>query len=830
MKTNNLFTLPLMALAATALTSCWDDDAMDSNAANRPDPNKTLVAFSSQDGQVGTRAYMEGTRAGLHKEQPTKVVMRIKSEDTESGTAVRFTRTVMRASKEQEADHETTKHHLLEDKHSDLEYAAATYYRYWDDAFGRYAKLSVYAVAVPGYDEADVLADGILKAGTEATQVSATNTNWFTETSEDNTCKWTVPTTAQTTETNAKYDLCYSNNIQEDGEKGVYKFGWTSGNEWKATELTDGNMIWRPKEAGSTSGKFDEGNLIFKHALCKVTINLTEEAGFNNTDPEVVDFNFKSGTNVQLLNFPYHGTLDVASGKWTINPNSTADYGIIQKLQDISDPKTAKTVLSVTGLTLPDKEMLGSEKNALHFVIDDNDYYVTDDQIAKAIRKYYTDGEGKNDAKASEYKYFHQMTQGQHYVINIKVSKTMITNITAKLVAWETVNSENIIPSNAYIQVDLESRDGKHIETLNNTYQFDLYRKASEYSLQEDLENYVENYNAIEDYDWEKTYESAKASKTYKDNVWNTGWYWPNNETYYHLRAIGDYDGTESSTKPVPVADATADYFKIFAGDIKDETTKYKDYIWGAPFTKMDADAKFEYSTADGFNKQEKDANNKVTSSQIYKAIGAVDYEKSSIINMMFFHMTSQVFFNVQTTMGDSQDKVALQLVEGEGENKKTYDTTVELLRVYKEGTVLMGTGKVAVSGTRADKQEIEFVKYSAETTGTTPKSALAEFQYGMVPQTLKGDDYTVGVRITTPDKNQYVIEDISTVKADVITSNHLQNPYNADKVINYWYPGYKYYYNVKIVKTGIVHITAQLVDWETVTGDLGEITLEGTN
>ena len=70
----------------------------------------------------------------------------------------------------------------------------------------------------------------------------------------------------------------------------------------------------------------------------------------------------------------------------------------------------------------------------------------------------------------------------------------------------------------------------------------------------------------------------------------------------------------------------------------------------------------------------------------------------------------------------------------------------------------------------------------------------------------------------------------MSTCTATVST-NSLVNTYTAvtggGYIIDAWYPNYKYTYNVTIKKTGIDHITAAVVDWETVTGDLGTIDLE---
>lgn len=867
MKKNIYSLFALSALVAgSSFVSCYDEESVELPVVG-PDPNKELVSFTSEDGQVGTRA-------GLHASASTKIVARIKSVDNETTSghtkgANRYTRTVLLAGGELAADHDdNTLHKLLNDKHSDVSYSAPEYYRYWDDAYGRYAQLSVFAVAVPGKSAADVLSDDILAgiAGCSgsshtvtnitdgATKVSEANPYWFIEPTENESCKWSVPTDAQTATTNAEKDLCYSNNIKVDGEKGVYKFKWGTSNSWEPDALTGGQMQWRPKESGSTVGKFDQGNLIFKHALCKITINLNEGKGFSATNTE--DFKFNGSSNVELLSFPYTGSLNVEAGEWTIH--ATDGYGNILKLEDVATQNSS--LLTVTGLTLPDKVMWTDDdesinnKNALHFVIDDNDYYVTCGQIAQAIRTYYaptlSDGTTTNPNKNDKYANFTQMKQGEHYVINITVGKTQIDKITAQLIGWEEVNTANIDPSNAYVKINLEER--KSTNDNFKTYvdadkdKFDIYRKESVLdALSTNYDSYITDYNAFADYDWVTGYTTdGKATKNYTNNVWATEWYWPNSLTYYHFRVAGATgDEGASGTPTVVKNEDDGDYYVIKGGKFASSTdspSDYKDYIWGAPFTDIktkdiDADVTksdpFVYTAENGFNQQEKDSEGKVTKSQIYKAIGPT----SDKINMMLFHMTSQVFFNVQTTTDGG--KVALQqTIDGTTENTK-----VEILRFYQNGTVLMGTGRVDATGDLTDAQQIEFKEYKPE---TSEKGALSTSQYGVVPQLLDrypggdatdGNEYKVGIRITTPDGNQYVIQDISKVYASVSDIN-LKNPYqvgtgdNANKyLINRWYPGYRYTYTITITKTQIKNITAQLVGWEVVNGDLGNIDLEGT-
>lgn len=886
MKTNLKFTLPMLALAATTtLISCSDNDIeIDEFAA--PDPSKALIEFTSNDGNIAHRAAL-ATRAGnlISFGGETKIAMRIKSEG-KTETDIRYTVTEMKAEPATTCTdnmHKTAAGKVgdVQNAHDHVSYLDAASYRYWDDAFGRDGKLSIYAIAVPGKTDVELktklkgIKNGDSDTFNKGTKVSDTNPNWFTESTEDETFTWTLETTEQTGSTIAGQDICYSYNIRtrdagDEKEKGVYRF-FNNNGTWIFNEMKAGRLQWTPKttDANETVGKFDQGHLIFHHALSKVTIHLKEaentkdgvidNKGFDNTIN--TDFQFASGTNVTLIDFPYENVFDLSKGDWKAYNGADNKHGNITKLQETTtvdtdgNPTNPITTRTVTGLVVPGKVLKDDTKNALHFVIDDNDYYVTCDQIATAIQTYY--GEHLADGTTANPKYnatlagFTTMKQGEHYEINITVAKTKIENITAQLVDWETVTSDPINPTNDYIKVSLEERKtsgefDKYYNSEDDKYKFDIYRKASTKSaLSTNYDSYVNDYNAFADYEWATGYtgDDNKASgKSFTSgNVWDTKWTWPNNLTYYHLRVAGNNNATSTTGSTPEVKQKTStingDYFEIKGGALY--SLDYFDAIWGAPFTDVKTNGvnnettseKFVYTADNGFDKKSKDSDDKVTWSQIYKAIGAT----SDKINMMLFHMTSQITVNVTTTTGT--DKVVLRTGVGSETDPYT-QTKVEILRFYQNGTVLMGNGKVDVTGDITNEQKISFADHTEETTSN---GAISTFKYGVVPQILNrftsgtdGNSYKVGLRITTPDGNQYVIQDISEVYGEVSNTN-LQIPYADSKTaesktlykINRWYPGYKYTYTVTIKKTGIESITAQLVDWETVKGDLGTITLE---
>jgi len=191
---------------------------------------------------------------------------------------------------------------------------------------------------------------------------------------------------------------------------------------------------------------------------------------------------------------------------------------------------------------------------------------------------------------------------------------------------------------------------------------------------------------------------------------------------------------------------------------------------------------------------------------------------------MLIFHVLSQIKVEVTTSTGT--DKVELQKNSGATDADKT---KLEILNILPDGQVLLGTGLVATTGTERSDATMGNHAFTKESGENPAKVVLS---YGIVPQALSYSGGTIGLRITTPDGNKYVVRDISTLTATVSTTN-LSNPYTETGsgtnkyIINRWYPNYKYTYNITITKKGIERITAAVVDWETVTGDNINIDLE---
>ena len=512
-----------LTLAALVAASACSNDIKEEIEVIDPS-SKTAISFSVEENHA--------TRAGFTA--TTKIAMRIKSEN---GSATRYTRTVANA--QAAASGKDYSNITIDD----------AYVRYWDDAFGRAAKLSVFALAVP--DKDNVVNNG---KSVEAKLANGATT-WFTETTENEKVNWEV-STEQTETTLANEDLTYSNNIKEGGKDGVYKYDFAIGKypEYSA-DLEDGRMQFRLRNALETDGpgKFDKGHLIFNHALSRITVNLVRGEGFPTTGA----FQFASGTNVQILSVPVSGDLDLSAGSWSGVTSDDIDKMYLQST-------VAGTSYSLMAQILPDYVISKtSTVNLLTFTIDDNRYFITQAQMYDAL-KNATGMTKKDDDKIV-------MEQGLNYNFQITVGKTSITNVTAVVEPWVTVTSANFDPSNARITLDgiYDSQSGE------NSTGFDLYRLLDE--SPEISDTYVGK-------NWDGDY-TDEANLTDKGNGnWDTDWYFESNKAYYHFRTVND--GTSIVTS------AEKDYFVITAGP-----SASTDPHWGATMVSEPV-----YDVTDGYD------------------------------------------------------------------------------------------------------------------------------------------------------------------------------------------------------------------------------------
>lgn len=517
-------------------------------------------------------------------------------------------------------------------------------------------------------------------------------------------------------------------------------------------------------------GHFDQGHMIFKHALSRVTLNIKADKGFVPAD-------YAEGKvkDVRLNNVPYKGTFDVKEGTWIAT--TPIDKVYLVKETTVESGYNLK----YTGQIVPNYVIRkGNENvNMLQFTINDNVYYVTDKMVYTALD--VTENASLLDKDASDNIV---MKPGKNYVLNITVNKTKIEKITATLADWLTVTG-NHEQNNAYLTFENFVEKGKACSD------FDLYRIE---------DNSLTPSTTPGEYISKKWYtgytvSGAKAKLTQDPTdpkKWATNWYFDSNIHFYHFRSVRKSLTTE--IKPGAAPDLR-DYFEIQTGN---------DYHWGAP---MDKDKNVpKYDVDKGYE------------DFIYYAIGATE----STIKLQEFHMMSQVDIVLTTTTG--LDKVSLY-----DERTKT-GTTVEITNIFQSGKVEMGRGLVTKTGDRSD-YDVKTPDQTSEDTyyQTKPSEGAAKskvYSSLVIPQALVEADVYVGLKIQTPDKNMYyVVQKLSAITAGVTTPDDGYNHKDGDPIIR-WYPGHHYTYTLTLKKTGIDKITCSLADWKKIEGS-SDVTLE---
>ena len=792
--------IPFSMAAALMMTACSVDDVI---STEKDDSEKTPIEFSMTDNTGATVAVSGNTRAGFSSE--TGVVMRMVASNGESTPSYRYTKTTATASKQDETSELSSVSFSASDNNS----AATT--RYWDDAYGRNTKLSVYAVAVPE------------KSVSEKLQaLSGPTSGWSTDEKDAaNTISWSVSTTQKkTTENNtskepiADEDLVYSNNIQASGtdtpknlENGVCKWNFTTssytsytGKENGRTDLKAGTMEFTLKDDQDATGpgKFDKGNLNFTHALSRVTINVKLGTGFNASSDNV--------TEAKLIAMPYTGTLDVQKGTFSYTGTYTSDITMDSR------EKESGYDAQYLGQVLPGYVIGKSEdtKNVLSFKVGANTYYVTQKSVYEAL---VTDA-NKDKLSLDENKGELTMAQGQNYKLNITVNKTGITNLTATLVGWSDIEG-SYERDNSYLKFSFSDYTNGSKVTSEN---FSLYRAAKTYNDAITSENYSK------DYTWNTGYSSqtnTAATLTYdqttdsKNPVWKTNWYWDDNKTFYHLRTVGKDNQTARTIQTEGSGESAKDYFQIASGSTDGN------YTWGAPFIIGDNNNNktLTYAESDGF-----DAAGTSSDHHISHAIGATQ----SQIKLTQIHMLSHIKIKLATSTGD--DKVTLYNSNGSSDKQKY--AKVSIVGIYEKGKVYMGNGLVAVDGSR--KTDAITMGYTAESDKTDGANTLnGSYDYYVVPEVLTGTSdgktsYDVYFKIETLDGNVYYVKEaLSKITASSVTNSGVTTPQEKDKAITTWYPGCCYTYTFTLKKTGITNLTATLVPYTTISGTNQDINLE---
>lgn len=348
--------------------------------------------------------------------------------------------------------------------------------RYWDDFYGHDAQLTVTGLAKPG-----LTTTGISTIGdTQALSVSNTQTS--------------------TTYTNE--DIVFSNNIQNNG--------------------TDNRMIYQ-------SGAFKTGELVFKHALSKITINLKSGSGFTGSA-------FAGTPTVTLNGFTNTGTLTLLSG--AVAPATEA-----ASIKDITPQEITKSTgfeHSYQALVIPNSRDFTNNANdhAITIAVDGNTYYVPLSGIAPTGTT--------------------ALVSNNNYTVNITINKTGIV-FTASLTDWNTTNV-------AYVPVIVTSASFGTTTGATYTGEFDLYR-STDYNT-----NYNEGTNPIAD-----GTTVAKAT-TVSNMACSPLIYFPNHTSTFYFRGVKAGTAAEQVVK----AKTTGDY--IYVTTASSNVATGTDLIIGAPY------------------------------------------------------------------------------------------------------------------------------------------------------------------------------------------------------------------------------------------------------
>ncbi|SEA27413.1 Fimbrillin-like [Xylanibacter ruminicola] len=736
--------IALSAVCMLTISACSTDEGL--SASNNQD--KTPIELSA--GVVGespatqhaaTRTTVtSGTGSAFSK--TTSVYMVLKSENSADATAdALYTRTIG-----------YLQGGTTGSKNS-IDFSSS-FARYWEDSYSRNSQVSAYATCVPGYYLASSVNESLKDNpnGTSDSDIwsdgsSEFYNNEWSSSYGNTTLAWPLRSATADNQNTGDFvnsqDLCFSNNLSNLG--------------------TDSRLTF------STETKtFGKGELVFNHALTRVTFKIKKGDGFTTSDP----FAFSNDNeNIVILGVNTSGTFDFTAGGF-----SSLSTGDIKQFAVTDNRSTdgATYAYELNALLVPGSDLSSTTAGQIYFTIDNNLY-----QLSKSTLMTALDGKTLSDNTTSALDAENKMRPGVHYVFTMTVGKKKVSNFTASVVEWETVTAEETTPTNARITMTLMDNNAK----ITGEAEFALYRSTVTSSTIDD---------SYENYSWTTGYTPAKNKAQLVEHSEKTGvyaaqdaekpnadWYWPDNKTFYHFRTV------MPKATVVNEGDTNGNYISLAAGFNKKyiDSGTYTDVCWGAPFASTTSKLNYDYDV-NGF-----DGKDAPTPHQLYKAIGPT----AQTINMIMFHMMSDVTIKLTTTGDADPDKVDLT------------NAKMQLSNVYKEGNVLMGNGLVVP--TETSKGTI--------TNETGTNTYQVDWHYGFIPQSLAN----VVLTITTADNNQYFVT-MNEVLAATVGSTIIANPYtqkNGKYVIDRWLPNYQYTYTFKLSKSGITQISASLADWENV-------------
>lgn len=755
-----------LALAATMITAtaCSDDEVVNDTPVI-PEDQKGLIQLSMSDaGGVMSSSSMTraGFTGGTSKNLETNIAALFSSTD---GTSTRHSLTLMNASADASAINTDGTYNWAST--SAVDYSGNAQKRYWDDAFGRLAILSVYAIAVPNKGTSLKNDNSTLenKFTLGSTSVSTSNPNWKTN-AETTTISWKVTNevapasgqTAYTTQTLAileDEDLCYSNNIQQTGKDGRFEWNGSSyptysyvahtsscshanGEHDYYPNMTNGQMQFKLDNSSVTEGPghFDHGHMIFKHAMTRITVDLKGGEGFDYANG---GFTLQSQiTNkpatIDLLKMNTSGTLDLKAGSWSSLTTSDHTYMYCGDKATGTGLTAGSIIYKLSAQVVPGNQIAKDDatNNFMTFNIDGNNYYVTAGQIFNALNT--TENTTANEADGSKKVTVSSdnkitLEQGKNYHFTITIDKTKIQSLTCTLVDWVDVEA-SFPATNAYITFEsltTDVKDCKHfdlyrvlnlshtITTPTNTT-FDNTDNTLQY-----MTGYASNSNPVADKlstDGTGAGVSVKTAGNTTDpksTIWQTTWFFDNNRSFYHFRTV--VPGTLITKEET---DGVGDYFTMYSGPVKDDyptsgTPEYPTSVIDGNETAKYNDyhwgAMFTPSTTAGFLNYNTSTGFK---DQLTGPVGPT----TSTLNLVEQHMMSNIKVILLTPLDDEGNELtnSVDLFKTGATNVVS---KVSLTNFAGDAKVRMGNGLITPSTDYVTKT-MTTPSYTAETGDAT--------------------------------------------------------------------------------------------------------------
>ena len=487
----NFLHIPFLAVLLT-MTSCSQDE--EGNVTY--DSEKTPILFTV--GQTGvsplTRAVVSGGESAKAFTKDTRLFLYMeaeKSEETKKKWGCNY------GTAEGEPDAADGSKSAVAFNGNSL---------YWDDAFARDTKLTVYSLAM-----ANSMAESMETVSPAVTLNATTSRYAFTEEATD--IAPTVSVTLgngdkQDVASVAEQDLVFSNNVSMLSEDNRLKFD-------------------------NTAKLFDKGELVYNHALASMTFKLKAGDGFDSMD----DFRFVDAagdpTGFELKGFYGKGTFDVKEG--TFAPHAPAD---IINYTDIAHVATETKAHTLKALLVPGTDMT-AETEAVSFIIEGNRYVLTKAQLYNAIKANPANVEGDN-VKEAVLAGGKCLKAGVNYEFVFRVSKTDI-EITAAVKDWENVTAEEEEPL-----INVTTSVGDNTSGKQDAFtSFDFYLSDA---AKPDAKTAYEKLSV------------ASGEKTDGSEKWAfaSPLYWPNHATHYFMRGVFPTETTVTDGK-ITITNTTYD-------------------------------------------------------------------------------------------------------------------------------------------------------------------------------------------------------------------------------------------------------------------------------